>query len=378
MNTAIFIGLVALIGIGFFAHVVSCAAVIWRFRRAGRNRPPASNPPLTVVRPVCGLDPGQEEALASSFLVRDGAYEVLFCVADADDPAIPLIRKLIAAHPQTHARLLIGNDRISSNPKLNNVLKGWNAASHDWIAMIDSNVLLPENYVDELFATWQADTGLVTSPPAGIRPECLWARVECALLNGYQARWQLTGDELSNGFAQGKVLFWRRDILDAAGGPCALGRDLAEDVAATKIVRHAGYKVNLVRSPFPQPLYRRTFHEVWSRHVRWARVRRAGFPLLFALEILTGGLLPLLATVALVALYQAPTAAIPAMVAIWYGLEWAVAASAGWSRSAAEVAVWMLRDTLIPAVWLAAYASRGFVWRSTRVEPNSTPVTAPE
>ena len=244
--------------------------------------------------------------------------------------------------------------------------------------MIDSNVLLPRDYVNQLYSAWQEGTGLVTSPPVGIRPEGLWAEVECALLNGYQARWQLAGDQMSKGFAQGKVLFWRRDILDAAGGPTALAADLAEDVAATKIVRRSGRKVSLVRSPFAQPMYRRTFSEVWQRHVRWARVRRAGFPSLYALEIFTGGFLPFVATVLLVALHDAPALAVPAMATIWYGLEWAVAVRAGWPASAMEVPVWILRDALIPAVWLAAFRSRGFVWRSTRVEPNSKPIVAAE
>lgn len=378
MNLAIAAGLLALMGIGFLAHLVSCAAVVWRYRGTRRTPPPASIPALTVLRPVCGLDPGLEETLTSSFRARDVTIEVLFCVANADDPSIPLLRRLVAQHPETPAQLLIGNERVSSNPKLNNLVKGWNAASHDWIAMIDSNVLLPHDYAQELFSAWREDTGLVTSPPEGIRPEGLWARVECALLNGYQARWQLAGDQLCNGFAQGKVLFWRRDILDDAGGPAALGRELAEDVAATKIVRRGGYRVRLIRSPFPQPIYRRTFSEIWSRHVRWARVRRAGFPSLYALEILTGSLLPLVATILLVALHEVPVLAVTAMVAVWYALEWGAAASAGWSASTKEVPVWILRDVLIPAIWLAAFASRGFVWRSTRVEPDCEPVIAAE
>jgi len=378
MNLALVAGLSALIGIGFLAHLISCAAVVWRFLRAKRIRPPAPMPALTVLRPVCGIDPGLEETLASSYRAHDVTYEVLFCVANADDPSIPLIRRLIAAHPETPARLLIGDERVSSNPKLNNLVKGWNAARHDWIAMIDSNVLLPRDYVQELFSAWQEDTGLVTSPPEGIRPKGLWAKLECALLNGYQARWQLAGDQLCNGFAQGKVLFWRRDILDDAGGPAALGRELAEDVAATKIVRRGGLRVRLITSPFPQPIYHRTFREVWLRHVRWARVRRAGFPSLFALEVLTGSLVPVLATVSLVALHHVPVLAIPAMVALWYGLEWVVAASAGWSASAKEVPVWILRDASIPVIWLAAFASRGFVWRSTRVEPDHEPIVAAE
>ena len=378
MNTAILASLLALTGIGLFTHVISCAAVIARFRGTRRTRPPQRHPAVTVLRPVCGLDPGLEETLETSFSAEAGTYEVIFCVATGEDPAIHLIRKLIAAHPETPALLLIGDDKVSSNPKLNNVVKGWKAARHDWIAMIDSNVLLPRDYVNQLYSAWQEGTGLVTSPPVGIRPEGLWAEVECALLNGYQARWQLAGDQMSKGFAQGKVLFWRRDILDAAGGPTALAADLAEDVAATKIVRRSGRKVSLVRSPFAQPMYRRTFSEVWQRHVRWARVRRAGFPSLYALEIFTGGFLPFVATVLLVALHDAPALAVPAMATIWYGLEWAVAVRAGWPASAMEVPVWILRDALIPAVWLAAFRSRGFVWRSTRVEPNSKPIVAAE
>ncbi len=57
-----------------------------------------------------------------------------------------------------------------------------------------------------------------------------WGELECAFLDTYQARWQLAADQLGNGFAQGKTLFWRRDILDAAGGPAALGAEMAEDL----------------------------------------------------------------------------------------------------------------------------------------------------
>ena len=54
-----------------------------------------------------------------------------------NDPVIPLIRRLMAEHPKVPARLLVGDDRISINPKLNNLVKGWNAADHDWIVMAD-------------------------------------------------------------------------------------------------------------------------------------------------------------------------------------------------------------------------------------------------
>ena len=96
--------------------------------------------------------------------------------------------------------------------------------------MADSNVLLPRDYLAILLARWTPGTGLVSSPPAGVRPEGFWAELECAFLDTYQARWQLVADQIGNGFAQGKTLFWRRDILDAAGGPAALGAEMAEDL----------------------------------------------------------------------------------------------------------------------------------------------------
>lgn len=356
-------------------HVVSCALVAWRWRGARPSPVVANHPPLSVIRPVCGLDPYLDETLASSFSDSAGAYEVIFCVAQPDDPAIPIIRRLIADHPEAAAQLLIGIDVISGNPKLNNVAKGWSAARHDAIVIIDSNVLLPRDYVQTLFATWRPDTGLVTSPPVGIRAEGLWARVESAFLNTYQDRWQLASDQLGNGFAQGKVLFWRRQLLEAAGGLAVLGRDLAEDVASTKVVRAAGLKVRVVRRPFAQPLGRRGFGEVWSRQLRWARVRRDGFPWLFALEPLTGLVLPLAAVVSLALADVVSPLMVPLFLGLWYGAEWLVARQADWPATVADVLAWLVRDVLLLAIWLGAFAAKGFVWRGNAMQPPPMPTT---
>ena len=363
---------------GFFCavvglHAVSCALVVWRLRGAHPSPVAANHPPLSVIRPVCGLDPYLDETLASSFSDLAGACEVIFCVAQPDDPAIPVIRRLIAAHPEAAAQLLIGIDVISGNPKLNNVAKGWSAARHDAIVIIDSNVLLPRDYVQTLFASWRADTGLVTSPPAGIRAEGLWARVESAFLNTYQDRWQMASDQLGNGFAQGKVLFWRRHLLEAAGGLAVLGRDLAEDVASTKVVRAAGLKVRVVRRPFPQPLGRRSFGEVWSRQLRWARVRRDGFPALFALEPLTGLVTPLAALIALALAGVVSPLVVLLFLGFWYGAEWLVARQADWPATVADVGAWLVRDVLLLAIWLGAFAAKGFVWRGNAMQPPPMP-----
>ncbi|WP_309375124.1 ceramide glucosyltransferase [Rhodoferax sp.] len=348
---------------------MSCALVVWRLRGSDPLQVPRTHPPLSVIRPVCGLDPYLYETLATSFSALAEADEVIFCMAKPDDPAIALIRGLIADHPEASAQLLIGDDVISGNPKLNNVAKGWAAARHNAIVIIDSNVLLPKDYVQTLFATWRQDTGLVTSPPVGIRAKGIWAKVESAFLNTYQDRWQMASDQLGKGFAQGKVLFWRRDILDAAGGLAALGRDLAEDVASTKVVHAAGLKVRVVRRPFPQPLGQRRFAEVWSRQLRWARVRRDGFPWLFALESLTSMVFPLAAVITLTLAWVVTPLAVPLFLCLWYGAELLVARQANWPATATDVLTWLLRDALILAIWVDAFAAKGFVWRGNAMQP---------
>ncbi len=53
----------------------------------------------------------------------------------------------MAAQPDRPAQILTGDDRISANPKLNNCVKGWLAARHDWVILADSNVLMPQDYI---------------------------------------------------------------------------------------------------------------------------------------------------------------------------------------------------------------------------------------
>jgi len=205
------------------------------------------------VRPVCGMENYIEETLRSAFHLDYPRYEIVFCAANAHDAAVPLVRRLIAAYPHVAARLLIGNETISDNPKLNNVSKGWRAAAYDWIVLADSNVLMPRDYIDRLLAAWRADTGVVSSPPAGGRPQGFWAELECAFLNTYQLRWQYTSAAIGLGFAQGKSMLYRRNQIDEAGGIRLLAAEAAEDAATTKVVRDLGLRVRLVDAPFEQP-----------------------------------------------------------------------------------------------------------------------------
>jgi ceramide glucosyltransferase len=310
-----------------------------------------------------------EDTLRSAFHLDYPRYEIVFCAASAHDAAVPLVRRLIAAHPHVAARLLIGNETISANPKLNNVCKGWRAAAYDWIVMADSNVLMPRDYIERLLAAWRADTGVVSSPPAGGRPQGFWAELECAFLNTYQLRWQYTSAAIGLGFAQGKSMLYRRSQIEQAGGIRLLAAEAAEDAATTKVVRDLGLRVRLVDAPFEQPLGYRSAGEVWGRQLRWAKLRQASFRQYYALEILSGSLGPLTAAAYVVAALGLPLASVVAFAATWYGAEAALARAAGWHLSLKSPAAWMLRDALLPLLWIGGWLGRGFVWRGNEMRP---------
>jgi ceramide glucosyltransferase len=319
---------------------------------------------VSIIRPVCGIENHIEETLRSTFQLDYPRYEVVFCAADPNDPVIPIVRRLIAAHPNVEAKLLIGNAAVSANPKLNNLVKGWHAARYDWIMMADSNVLMPVDHLQRMLSVWRQDTGLVCSPPIGGAPQNLWAELECAFLNTYQARWQCFADGIGLGFAQGKAMLWRRELLDLAGGIEVLGSEIAEDAAATKAVRALGLRVRLVSQPFTQPLGNRGPAEVWGRQLRWARLRRTTFKLFFIPELFAGIIPPLTVAVAItVAAGWSIIATVFPLVAAWYAAEAFLAYRAGWQLSRRSIPVWMLRDALLPALWISAWVGNEFEWR---------------
>jgi ceramide glucosyltransferase len=352
-------------------HVASIVVAALRLRRRTPGEPLSrqKSPPVSLVRPLRGIDNYAADTLGSTFELDYPRCEILFCVASVKDPVVPLIEALMAEHAGAGARLLIGDERVSLNPKLNNVLKGWHAAEHDWIVLADSNVLMPHDYIQLLFASWRADTGLVASPPVGCRPRGPWAELECAFLNTYQARWQYVADTFGFGFAQGKTMLWRRADLERAGGIEALAKEVAEDAASTKIVRGAGLKVRLVDRPLAQPLGYRSAAEVWNRQLRWARLRRASFLAYFLPEALSGGVLPMvaLATVA-AALDLPPALSVAALGVVWYGGEMLLAAAAGWHLSARYPFYCVARDLLLPVLFVNAMRGDGFVWRGNEMQ----------
>jgi len=346
----------------FSAHLLSLV-LAWRKCRPRRGTS-GPQPKVSLVRPVCGLDFDAEATLASSFVQVYPVYEVLFCASRADDPAVALVRRLMTQNQSVPARLLVGETHLSQNPKLNNMAKGWAESCGELVVFADSNLLLPADYCASIAAAFaEGDPVVVSAPPIGGKAENLFGEVECAMLNTHAARWQFAASALGLDFAQGKTLAFRR----SAFGPDLmreLATEPAEDAAATKIVRRMGAPLHVLAPPYLHPVGPRSPQSFWSRHVRWARLRRATFPAVFAFEVACGVFPALLAFALSPALHgNQLLLVLLALIVAWYGAEYALARSLGWRTNAWFAPACLLRDAMLPAFYVAAWLSARFEWR---------------
>jgi ceramide glucosyltransferase len=346
------------------AQVATISTVVVRFMRPPKPSPFAGKPPLvSIVRPICGLENNLEACFASSFRLTYPNYEIIFCAEDEADEAVPLARRIIAEHPEIEASLLIGRDEISANPKLNNCVKGWRAAKSDWVIFSDSNTILPADYVESLWSRWGKNTGCVSTPAEAGYPKGFAADLECVFLNSLQARLVLAGDSWGLGYALGKTLMYHKPTMEQLGGLPRLGEYAAEDVATSHAIHKAGLKAHLAHGAVMQPLGRRSFRAVLKRQIRWARLRRQGVPVIYAAEIINGGVLPIGCAIGLAIAGAAPIAFPIAFAAGWYGLETILIPIARWPLAWRMPAAMILRDLLLPVIWVAGLFGNRFEWR---------------
>ena len=324
---------------------------------------------VSLVRPVCSIDPHIVAALTSGFVLDDPAYELIFCAHASDDQAVPVVQRLMADYPGVPAKLLVGDTISSGNPKLDNIAKSWPELAGEWVVFCDDNIVLPVNYLSQLFEVWGPNTGVVSSIHVGSEPADFGAEVECAFLNGYQARWHIFATVANHGFAHGKTMMLRRRDLADFGGIEGLGSEIAEDVAVTKFCRARGLAVNALRLPVVQPIGRRSGAEVFYRQSRWARVRRSCYPLAYVLELLSGGLFPIVAAGVLAHLMGVPVVyAVIGQALFWYVSELIFLAIAGWHLTWLTLPASIVRDMMIPVIWLSAWRNGSFKWRDRTMQ----------
>ena len=117
--------------------LIGAASVLAVTRR--RAPSPGPRPPITVLKPLCGADPGLEANLESFFVQHYPDYELVFGVESAIDPSVPIAARVMHRHPERVSKLVVHGLTRGNNPKIRNLRGMIRHASHDLVAVSDSN-----------------------------------------------------------------------------------------------------------------------------------------------------------------------------------------------------------------------------------------------
>jgi ceramide glucosyltransferase len=265
-----------------------------------RPAPPSepSLPPVSLLVPLFGAPPRLAECLGT-LLAQDyaGEVQVVFGLHHVDDPARPVVERLMAEWPGRDFTLVVDPRRAGPNPKNCNLANMVPAARHDVLVMVDSDVLAPPDLLAILAATLTADTriGLATCPYRGIAGASLWSRLGGLYIDDWFIPSVLVDVARRDmDFAYGAAIAVTRQALAAAGGFEAMAAAVAQDYVIGHAVSRAGFTVRLAPCIVGTIVAEDTAARLFAHELRWNRTIRAVRPLDHGLSIVTSPLLPFL------------------------------------------------------------------------------------
>ena len=338
------------------------------------RRPPLSGPmglpAVSVLVPVKGVDAEFAANLEAFFGQVYPVFELIFTVAEAGDPAIPLVQRAIALHPGIAARLIVGDVKVSANPKVNNLVNGERAARHPLVLISAANIALMPDTLARLVPLLKPGIGMVSAVPVALRPTNFIGELEEALWNGHAARWFYAAAAFGAEAGLGAAMLMRRDDLARFGGIAALGDSFCDDSVLGARIKELGLRIIVMAEPAYHPVGRRRFQDLWERHLRWqCCLRYYNLPAFLAVPAFGIAVSTLMGALFWAALLGPWTPwAVLAFVAAWLAGEALYHLRQGWRMSWRSPAAWLLREAVLAALWIRAVTARTLVWRGSRID----------
>lgn len=370
----------ALVVASWVYWIIACLWVRAFLRQAPVE--PKHLPPVSILKPVKGLDAEAYDNFASFCRQDYPCYELLFGVADPDDPAIAVIRRLQEDFPERQIRLLVVPTR-HVNPKASLLHSLSLQAEYGTLVISDSDMRVTPGYLRRVVAPLADDeVGLVSCLYRGRTPVTFTARLEALHMGVTFLPSVLVARRFLNmRFALGATVALRRRDLARIGGFAAIADYLADDYQLGVQIADLGLRVHLSRYIVDSVLGPTTFREQWHREVRWMQCSRVSRPAEYPGMLLTFStpLALILAGVSGFAPYS--WAALAGSLLLRWVTSWWVTALTD-NRGLRRWLAWLpVRDLLSALVWCVGAVGRCVVWRGGtfilqpggRLQPQSSP-----
>jgi len=261
--------------------LVYCVLVVLAAVRYRGVRPPElrATPPISILKPLAGVEDGLEDNLRTFFEQRYPEFEILFAVRGPRDPAVELVEKLRACYPAIPSRLVVTGEPPYANAKVYSLDRMLAEARHPLLVMADSDVRVTPEMLATIAAEFQDPRlGLATCPYRAVPGRSFWSLLEALGLNTEFMAGVLVARMLDGmRFALGPTIAARRETLEHIGGFDAVKDYLAEDFVLGKLAAERGYGVILSSYVIEhrigaQPLGANLKHRLrWNRSTRRSR-----------------------------------------------------------------------------------------------------------
>jgi ceramide glucosyltransferase len=346
------------------AAIYSLLSILGAMRfLATRRSAPSAFEPISILKPLAGLDPGLESNLRTCFEQDYPAFEILFAVREADDPSIEIVESLRQDYPNIPTRLMVTGEAPYPNAKVFSLDRMLAAAANDLVVMSDSDIRIDRHLLRTVAAEFQdPKLGVATCPYRAVGGPSFWSRIEAIGMNtdflaGVLVARMLEGMQ----FAVGPTIAARRSALASIGGFDRLKDYLAEDFVMGKFASEAGHGVILSAGVVEHHIGSSDFVDNAAHRLRWTRSTRRSRPWGYAGQLFT---MPLPLAIALVA---ADFSYWPfALTAI------AIRLAAAYVVSTCVLRVklnWLLlpaEDLAVFCFWVGGFFGKTIVWRGRR------------
>jgi ceramide glucosyltransferase len=353
--------------------VAAWVAVRTQIPRSGRGLPklptPQRMPAATIFKPLCGAEPDTYDCLRS-FCDQDYLhYQIVFGVADFNDPVVAIVERLRREFPHRDINLIVDRRQHGSSRKVSNLVNMMPLARHDVFVISDSDVRVRRDYLARVVAPLlDPGVGIVTCPYRGIPRSGLWALLGSQFIN----EWFIPSVRVaalagSRSFAFGSTIAIDRRVLSRIGGFMAIANQLADDYRLGEMTRRLGLRTVLSDLVVETSVVEDRFEALVQRELRWLRTIRAVRPMGYALSFVTFGV-PIAAFGVLLSGGNSAACAMLAVTAVARLLLHFSIRHHG--STTLQLLVLPLRDVLSLALWSWCFATRRVQWRNEHYHVN--------
>jgi ceramide glucosyltransferase len=269
------ITIVGLIGYGLQIFAVRSHLYRSPLNLGEGNSLPQTFPPISILKPLKGLDDNLFDNLAS-FCTQDyPKYEIIFSLQDHNDPAYKVAKKIKDRYPEKDISIIVERCDTGLNPKVNNLIPAYRASKYEYVLISDSNVMVDKDYLREIVKPMRdPDVGLVTNVIKGVGGNSIGSIFENLHLNSFIIGSVCLLDRfLKMPCVIGKSILIRKSDLEAIGGFMAVKDVLAEDYIIGKRIHKMGKRIVLSNHAIRNVNVYWGIKKFLNRHTRWGKLR---------------------------------------------------------------------------------------------------------